>query len=218
MNLSFLNVNKERAWTYIGIAFFFPMYSLGALWYVVVKLVLKSHWAEFLANAKAFNCVCFVCSGLRRMWGLHFGPSVLVRLSWQNLRRSPKSTIKSWLTATMADTQLSIGKAMFCMFSEECDCYANVFAALLTSSLISVKTWISQCPHLKQACTEDLFLTTFLRCTDVKTTYLYVCHPEPFSPWSFCQGDASSAWNGRKKSLTTSMLSRPACRSGLISK
>jgi len=35
--------------------------------------------------------------------------------------------------------------------------------AILTSSLLSVKTWISQCPHLKQACTEDLFLTTFLR-------------------------------------------------------
>ena len=44
----------------------------------------------------------------------------------------------------------------------------NMIAALLTSSLLSVKTWISQCPHLKHACTEDLFLTTFLRCTDEK--------------------------------------------------
>jgi len=35
--------------------------------------------------------------------------------------------------------------------------------ALLTSSLLSVRTWISQCPHLKRACTEDHFLTTFLR-------------------------------------------------------
>ena len=75
------------------------------------------------------------------------------------------------------------------MFSEEYDCYVNVFAALLTSSLLSVKTWISQCPHLKQACTEDLFLTTFLRCTDAKTTYYNLCATlNPFHCDHFAKG------------------------------
>jgi len=35
--------------------------------------------------------------------------------------------------------------------------------ALLTSSLLSLKAWISQSPHLTHACTEEPFLATFLR-------------------------------------------------------
>ena len=39
----------------------------------------------------------------------------------------------------------------------------TTFAELLSESLLSLKAWISQSPHLAKACTEDLFLATFLR-------------------------------------------------------
>ena len=37
------------------------------------------------------------------------------------------------------------------------------FSALLSSSLLSLRAWINQSPHLKHACTEETFLSTFLR-------------------------------------------------------
>ena len=43
------------------------------------------------------------------------------------------------------------------------DLQLNIFAELLSESLLSLKAWINQSAHLANACTEDLFLATFLR-------------------------------------------------------
>ena len=53
-----------------------------------------------------------------------------------------------------------------------CTLEQKLLTALLNSSLLSLKSWISQSPHLRHACTEESFLATFLRChlINAKTT------------------------------------------------
>ena len=120
-------------------------------------------------------------------------------------------------------------------FSDSLGSPVTTFAELLSESLLSLKAWISQSPHLAKACTEDLFLATFLRYpipiqSNTQRRQLrhspkrhtqprrgYLVHLKHNQKKNTNTGVASSVWREPRRSLTISTLLRPACQNGLTS-